>query len=178
MRELRWLRQAAEQDALGGLARPLQGLGVLALRLDEDVGGLQQGRTGEVRPLGVVDPPAFGGAGGIDVDLRVEDGPDQGLLIGLLAARLVLDGPRRQAEFVGPMQQQGLDRQRLASGGAGLGGRQAGVVLNLLGDEELGDLDPFDDDGGGRGCGGHGGYSAALRGVGRTAGVVGRIAAG
>ena len=53
-----------------------------------------------------------------------------------------------QAELVGAVQQQGLDRQGLAGGGAGLGGRQAGMVLYLLGDKELGDLHPFDDDGG------------------------------
>ena len=47
----------------------------------------------------------------------------------------------------------------------------------VFGDQELGDLDPFDDDGGGGGCG-HGGYSPALRGEGLTAGVVERVVAG
>ena len=115
-------------------------------RLDQDVGRFIERRAAELGALGVVDAPAFGLAGSGGFHLGVQDRADEGRLGGLLAAVLVEFGVGRQAQLGGAAQQQGLGRQGVAGGGARLGRRQAGMVLDFLGQQALGDLDPVDDD--------------------------------
>ena len=86
-------------------------------------------------------------AGGpLDLDLDVQHGPDQGLLRRLLAAVLVLLRLGCQAELARPVQQQGLDGERMGGRHPRLFGGCGGMVLGFLGDQPLGQGHPVDDD--------------------------------